>query len=229
MVVGNGMIASIFNSYNDNEHIVIFASGVSNSKQSNKSDFEREVKLLTKTIENNLDKKIIYFSSCSIENTNLKDDFYHIHKKNIENIIKLRAKNFIIFRLSNVVGKVSNNTNTIISYLIQKTLSNEQFELWKGSVRNIIDIEDVFRIVDYILQQDLFSNELVNVANPYNMYVEDIAYEIQSFFNIEQTFRIKEKKEIFNIDITQIKPIIEKLGIDFRNNYFKNILLKYYK
>ena len=41
MVIGNGLIANQFKSYNNDENILIFASGVSNSSEVNDIEFIR--------------------------------------------------------------------------------------------------------------------------------------------------------------------------------------------
>ena len=45
MIIGQGMLAKRFEKY-DNDNIVIFASGVSNSRETSKIMFEKERKLL---------------------------------------------------------------------------------------------------------------------------------------------------------------------------------------
>jgi hypothetical protein len=66
MVVGNGMLARKFANYINDDSVVIFASGVSNSLEIARSEFIREQLLLEKTILENVEKKIIYFSTCSM-------------------------------------------------------------------------------------------------------------------------------------------------------------------
>src|SRR5438132_216151 len=58
MVVGSGMIASRFELYKNDDSKIIFASGVSNSKNSKQENFERELQMLNDTIKNNSDKTI---------------------------------------------------------------------------------------------------------------------------------------------------------------------------
>jgi hypothetical protein len=41
MVIGNGTVAKVFSEYCDNGDILIFASGVSNSKEKSEANFER--------------------------------------------------------------------------------------------------------------------------------------------------------------------------------------------
>lgn len=46
MVVGGGQIAKAFSSYSDDCGVVIFASGVSDSREVNISEFDKEKSLL---------------------------------------------------------------------------------------------------------------------------------------------------------------------------------------
>ena len=57
MIVGNGLIASSFIKH-DNDDVIIFASGVSNSLETNQDKFDREIDLL-KSYMNIRDKKLI--------------------------------------------------------------------------------------------------------------------------------------------------------------------------
>jgi DNA topoisomerase-2 len=55
MLVGNGMIAMAFNKYIYDDDILLFASGVSNSKEQDNNEFQKEIDLLNfhlKTIKN---------------------------------------------------------------------------------------------------------------------------------------------------------------------------------
>ncbi len=66
MIIGNGMMARSFESYRGNSEILIFASGVSNSKDVDEDNFNREVLLLKDVINNNPEKAMVYFSTCSM-------------------------------------------------------------------------------------------------------------------------------------------------------------------
>ena len=49
MIIGNGLIASLFNEY-DKENVVFFASGVSNSSETRREEFLREENLIQKIL-----------------------------------------------------------------------------------------------------------------------------------------------------------------------------------
>ena len=65
MIVGNGLIASLFYDV-DREDVIFFASGVSNSLETELSEFQREEDLIRETFTQNPDKLFAYFSTCSI-------------------------------------------------------------------------------------------------------------------------------------------------------------------
>ena len=61
MVIGKGLIAKRFYSYESDSDILIFASGVSNSKNRDEALFARELELLQNTINTYPDKVLVYF------------------------------------------------------------------------------------------------------------------------------------------------------------------------
>ena len=80
MVIGNGMIAKRFSSYGDDKDILVFASGVSNSSSTGDVEYTREEALLSKAIQDNPHKTILYFSTCSIYDPSLQESMYVKHK-----------------------------------------------------------------------------------------------------------------------------------------------------
>ena len=227
MVLGNGMIANKFIKYESDKKKIIFASGVSNSKNTNKDDFLRELSLLDETIETNPDKSIIYFSTCSIYDRDLKKSPYILHKISLENVIKQKAKKFLIFRVSNVAG-VSNNPYTILNYFIFNILQKKPFIIWKNASRNIIDIDDLYTITDELLQTNLYINQIINVANRTSYTVQYIIDQIEKHLNRKAIFTEINKGSSYDIDISAITPVIDKCKIQFTDDYLLKVLKKYY-
>ena len=61
MIIGNGLLANAFKCLPQQENsVIIFASGVSNSKEFSKAAFDREKNLLLKSIKD--DAMLVYFS-----------------------------------------------------------------------------------------------------------------------------------------------------------------------
>ena len=95
-------------------------------------------------------------------------------------------------------------------------------------MRNIIDLEDVFRIADHILKNGLFLNDTVNIANEMNYSVAYLVTCIEAFTGKKAIFSEKEKGGGFDIDISRILPIYGSLGIRFGERYLPQLLEKYY-
>lgn len=227
MVIGNGMIANRFISYKNDEDKIIFASGVSNSKDKIEENFLREFQLLDQTLKNNPNKTLVYFSTCSVEDDDLQDAPYVIHKKSMEQFINQRSSSYYLFRISNLAG-VSNNPYTLLNYFIFNILQNNPLTVWKNAYRNIIGIDDMYSIADDILKQRKIINTTINIANPENYSVPFIISKIEERLHRKAICDEIEKGDNYKIDISLIQPIIKKLNISFDDNYLASLLKKYY-
>jgi nucleoside-diphosphate-sugar epimerase len=227
MVIGKGLVATGFSPYEKQEAFLVFASGVSNSKSSTPDDFRRERELFISSIESNRDKTVVYFSTCSVDDPDLRETSYVRHKLDMEALVRLQAPRHHIFRLSNLAG-VSENPNTILNFLYSRIAHGELFDCWRSSERNIIDLEDVFRIADHILQNGLFSNQLTNIANEKNYSMDYLVKSMEAFTGKRAVFKEKNRGGAFTIDISDILPVCGLLGIGFGDNYLPKLLEKYY-
>lgn len=227
MVIGNGMIAQKFASYREDDRFIIFASGVSNSKNKNEEDYQREQILLQDTITANKEKRIVYFSTCSIYDNTENNSLYVLHKKNLEHYIQNNAMTYNIFRVSNIVGK-SQNPNTVLNYYLYHIREKINFDLWINATRNLIGLEDVFSIIDYILKHQLYKNQIVNIANPEGYPVEKIIKEIECFLNIKANYSAIDKGGTYEVDTSALMAITAILNIDFSKDYLKRLLQKNY-
>ncbi len=227
MVIGNGMIANKFAAYKNVEDIIIFASGVSNSKDTNKENYEREFQLLKNVIKNSVDKTLVYFSTCSIRDVDLSSSSYVIHKKKIENFIKENAQSFYLFRISNLAG-ISNNPYTLLNYFIFNILKEHPLVVWKNAFRNIIGIDDMFSIADYFLSNKKNINTTINVANEKNYSVPYIIKCIEEHLNKKGIYKQVDRGESYTIDTSIIEPALKELKIEFKDDYLSSLLKKYY-
>jgi len=228
MVIGTGMIGKRFEAYQNDERFVIFASGVSNSKNRIDAAYNREIQLLEKTIGEHKDKIIVYFSTCSLYDPEEERSPYVVHKKRVEHIVRSNSRQFCIFRVSNLVGR-SDNPNTVLNFFVYHIRNQINFDLWTNASRNLLDIDDMYRIVDYILKEGLCSNQVTNIANPSSYKATEIVAAIEKRWQIQANYVPISKGLTFDIDISTISEIIKKLEIPFAANYLVNLLEKYYK
>ena len=227
MVIGNGLVARRFESYKNEDNFLVFASGVSNSKTKNPEAYNREINLLKDSIQIHKNKSLIYFSTCSIYDPQEMESAYVKHKLQIEEYIQTHAKQYQIFRVSNLAG-MSSNPNTLLNFFFNHVKNEVNFDLWSNACRNIIGIDHAYHIIDHILKGNLFPNQVINIANPENYPVKKIITAIETFLNIKSNYIEIEKGTCFEIDTSAIQHIIQELRIRFSPEYLRDLLNKYY-
>jgi len=225
MIIGSGLLANAFTSYLTCQNFIIYASGVSNSKETDINQFTREKEMIINTLINNPYKHFIYFSTCSIDDKSLKNSTYVIHKQKMENIIRKSAKTYNIFRLPQVVGK--SKAPTLVNYLFRSILNEKKMNILKSATRNLIYIDDVFMLSHEILQRSLYINTTINLATPFNIQVTDIIKLIETIVEKKAYYSITNGGSVMNINISEIKNL-ECYDKIFHHSYINNILLKYY-
>jgi len=226
MIIGKGMIAKAFSSYSNNKEVIIFASGVSNSLQNDEKEFQREKNLLLKSIKDNINCTFVYFGTCSVDDPELFSSSYVKHKKEMERIIEEKCTRYFIFRLSQVVGK--SNSPTLINFIVDKIKNKEPFTIWKNSTRNLIDVDDVFTIADYLIENNLFINEVTNIAAPTSLSIFKIVNIVETLLDIKACYTIEERGGSYNIDTIKTLPILKNMDIYFNDKYPYLVIEKYY-
>ena len=221
------MVGKRFHSYSEEDKFLIFASGVSNSKTTNQEVYDREIKLLKQAVREHVDRSIVYFSTCSIYDPDEKNSEYVRHKQNIEEFIQTNARQYNIFRVSNLAGN-SSNPNTVLNFFYYHIKNDINFNLWIRACRNLIDIDDAYLVIDHILKNQLFPNQIVNIANPVNHPVKEIVAAIESFLNIKSNYIEIIKGDCFEIDISLMKQVADDLKIKFNPDYLDSLLRKYF-
>jgi nucleoside-diphosphate-sugar epimerase len=227
MVLGSGLVANGFKAYKNDENYLIFASGVSNSANTNKDEFARERDLLKKAISDHPKKILVYFSTCSIYDHSLQHSLYVHHKREMETIIREDHPRYHIFRVSNLVGN-TDNPHTVLNFFVQHINSGEPFFVWRNASRNIIDIDDAVVVCNYILKHDLFRNEIVNIASPSNYSVAEIVQTIEDVVGRKGNYEGLDKGSQPDIDTDPIQEIFTVSNIRFDGEYLRRTIKKYF-
>jgi nucleoside-diphosphate-sugar epimerase len=224
-IIGNGMLAKAFKGAAiTSRELVLFASGVSNSLEEDKIEYDRELDLVNDHLKSNY--SFVYFSSCSLEDSSLSGTKYVLHKKKIENIIISRG-DYFIFRLPQVVG-FTKNTNTLANFLYNKIRSDLPFDIWQYSTRNLIDVDDVVKITSFMIDNNIGHNTISNVAATSSTSILTIVNCFEQILNKEARYKIVQKGCPYDIENQRTDAIAKKIGVQFTADYLYNMLSKYY-
>lgn len=228
MIVGNGLLAQSFlEKFKKEEGVLIFASGVSNSKETRSSEFKREKELLEKYIST--DSLLVYFSSTSVKDEHLATSPYALHKLEMEQFIQRNASKYLIVRASNIIGKKGNNA-TILNYLYDQIKHGKSFELWSKAKRNLLDIEDFSYIVETVISNNI-ENGIIEIYNFRSTSILDIVKAIEIKLGKKGVYNLIDEGgetpiEGMNLEKIMPKEFIRKLK---NRNYLENLLEKYYE
>lgn len=229
-VYGKGFIAFNLKKIKLPKKIFIYAAGISNSNSKNIKDYKREIAQIKKVVKKINNKIFVYISSLSVENKKLKNDKYIKNKLKIEKIVKKSCKKYLIIRLPQIVG-INNNKHTLTNSLYNNILKNKQLSIWKGSVRNLIDIDDIKKILKKYFNNKYKLCSTINIFNPYSV---DVVYLVKIFghlLNKKIKFKLINKINK-NINLKSIKrETLLPLNYykDIKNkDYIKKVLKKYY-
>ncbi len=227
MVIGSGMIAQRFRDYRERDNVVIFASGVSNSKETRPEPYARERQLVEETLAQAGERLFVYFSTGSINDPTEQGSAYVAHKLAIEELIKSRAANYLLVRASNVVGGPG-NPHTVLNYFWYRIQRNEPFAIWQYATRNLIDIDDVYDAVTYCTNNRACWNQLVVIANPYSVSPLQIVQAIEKHTNHRADYDLIPKGVPFSFD-THIHRFVSADDAYWQpEHYLSRLLRKYY-
>ena len=210
MIIGNGLIAKKCKSI-DGEDVIIFASGVSNSSETDIREYDRETNLL---LDQDKNKRLIYFSTCSIFDTNYTGEKYIQHKLNTETLIKNEFKKYSIFRLPNVVGK-SNNKHTLFNYITNKIQNEEEIVTFRNCFRYLLDVKDLW----WIIRNNL-KNDIINVTLDDPIEVVYLIKRMAACLNKTANIRLENKNDKKYTVSTKLNKIC---------GYNNSVIEKYYK
>lgn len=226
MIVGNGMLARAFARYADDGRVVVFASGVSNSGESDDAAFARERGLLDATAAAYPRARIVYFSSCGVAAAG-NDTPYMDHKRAMESRV-LSLPDALVVRLPQVVGH-THNPHTLSNYLCNQIIEGNEFVVWSRSERNLVDIDHIVAITSELLETHEGSERVpVSIAALRSTPMPEIVAAFERVLRRRAHYRVEERGTPFPIDTTIAAEMAMRLGIDLGPRTTERTLRKYY-
>jgi nucleoside-diphosphate-sugar epimerase len=221
-IVGNGLIANAFINFKINNY-KIFASGVSDSTCVNEDYFDREFKLLKKTIK---ESRIVYFSTCSVYDLTKINTRYVIHKKSVENYILKKCKESLIIRLPQVIGNQGNPKN-LVNMFSSFIKEGKKITIETKTFRNIIDVDLLPILVTELLNKNCCG--VINLAAPKSINVLELAKMISIIIGANLKFTPSDMNSSYEIPLEKTFKYLPNYDRYFSEKYYNEVLYKYIK
>ena len=219
MILGRGLIATAFkNSVFDSPLYVVFASGVSNSMESDPAAFARELALLDSSFAKNT--TILYFSTTSIFDPTKQDSHYIQHKLAIEKRIREKADSYIIARLPILVGHTS-NPHTLINYMVTAIREKKNLDVHARACRHLLDVDDLVPLLSpYAFNPKI--KVVLNIPGSQKIMVPVLVSKIEALLHIVGEITFKDSGACYDIPDTEGTTIYIP-----HEHYIDDILKKY--
>jgi nucleoside-diphosphate-sugar epimerase len=224
VVVGNGLLGKSMNLFADHDDILIFASGVSNSKENRVSEYDRELNLLHTFL--GTEQKIIYFSTCSVLYDCIKQTDYIKHKIQVEDFIKSNFKNYIIFRLPNVVGHTENQ-HTSFNFFKRNLLDNVEINVEENTTRYFIDVDDIVETIIPIIKDQTQNKKKINVCFDTKISIIDLIGLMSDQLKVTPKINIIKDGCSFDVDNVDFLGLVGKKYKSIDQDYNYNLIKKY--
>jgi nucleoside-diphosphate-sugar epimerase len=226
VIIGNGLLARSFAADRLAElKATVFASGVSNSSETDPTAFEREGHLLVKAL-NNAQGRFVYFSTCSVTDPDRVETHYVRHKLKMERLIAERDE-YLILRLPQVVGR-TDNPHTLSNYLASRIRNAEPLHIWVKAVRCLIDVEDVARLTLHLVENRLETSTALDLAPPENVTLLELVSMLEATLDKKATIDFVDRGGGATPDSATFVRYATATGIDSSPGYIARLIRKYY-
>lgn len=225
MIVGSGLLARAFHTrYAGADGVTIFASGVSNSLESDPSAFAREQRLLEQLLAGEA-IRFVYFGSCGVLNQEEMTPYMQ-HKKRMEELV-LNHPGGLVLRLPQVIGN-TRNPNTLTNFIHNKISGNETFSIWKKAERNLVDIDDIVAIGSAIIDDATYNKSFANIAANRSTQVLEIVRIFERVLQRKARYVVEDRGSELQIDSQYASTIAIQLGLNLGDGYVERVIRKYY-
>ena len=221
------MMAKAFSAFVSDSGTVIFASGVSDSLESRDDSFERERTLLQRIREENPEKLVVYFGTCSVVDPDRRDTPYVQHKLEMESLLQNSDGPWMILRLPLAIGPM-HRSRTLAQFLYEQISNEQPFEVWAHATRYPIDVADTFRIASYFIGQRSMWNRRINVAlRAYSIL--DFVRSMENIVGKTARYELIPKGKHYELSCPEVKAVGSRLNLDFSELYLDRVLQKYFR
>ncbi|MEU2793377.1 NAD-dependent epimerase/dehydratase family protein [Streptomyces sp. NPDC007100] len=240
-IVGRGFLAGHLAGISDHHpDVVALAAGVSAAGDIPPEQYTRESARLYEVLRycEKHNRRLVFFSTASAGMYSVpgaspgREDGpvypatpYGRHKLALEAVVKSSDVEYLILRLSHVVGR-HQPAHQLLPALVRQLVAG-RLRVYRGAQRDLIDVEDVVKIVHTLLV-DGRTRDVVNVASGHAPHIEDIVAHMENLLGTraEKTYVAASGAQPVSIDkLCRLVPPVYGLG--FGPDYYRGVLDKY--
>lgn len=226
MIIGSGMMARAFGPFEGQRGVVIFASGVSDSLETEERSFARERELLAQTRKQYPEALLVYFGTCSVEDSERARTPYVAHKLQMESLLEQWAGPWLVLRLPLAIGP-GHRGRTLATFLYERIKRGERFEVWQHATRYPIDVVDVLRVGSRFVGSRAFWNRRINIALRAFPVLEFVRV-MESILGKRAVYDLVPKGQHYTIHCPEVAALASELKLDLSERYLDAVLRKYF-
>ena len=240
VIVGRGFIAKNLEPIaGEHEDVILLAAGVSRTTATSRADFVRERLLLEDTMQRCVreGRRLVFLSTASSgvygapnctgkENDAVQPSSpYAAHKLALERILEDSGVDYLVLRLSHLVGQHQQPWQLLPSLVRQVT--SGRVIVRHGAQRDLLEIRDMVRITDRLLR-DRVTHEVVNVASGIAIPIELVVAYVEQQLGRTAVHDVVEVDERSIIDIAKLRRLVpEVAAMGFGPTYYQQVLDTY--
>lgn len=220
------MMARAFAAFSDRSDVVVFASGVSNSLETDRAAFDREGELLNRVRRESRGSLFVYFGTCSVNDPERRETLYVQHKLAMEAMVAAFEGPWQVLRIPLAIGR-NPRSRTFAQFLHEHILRAQPFQVWEGAVRFPIDVDDVLRIGSRFISDPDMWNRCINVAlRPFP--VLDFVRVMEKIVGRKAIYSLVPRGHHYGLECPEVLQVASELDLDFSESYLERVLRKYF-
>ena len=220
LILGHGLIARSLTPYRHlHPDTIAFARGVAASSATDEMAFVRESTWLEEALSRarSSGQRLVYFSGGGAVYGRVRrpasevdecqpQSAYGRHQLRCERMVAEAGIVFVILRLTNIVGPTSNR-NQLVPALVEQILLQHTVEVHRNALRDLVDGEDLGRIVSELLAR-ITDSAIVNVASGHLVSAESLVEDISEILHLQPTKVLVDRGENQSVSNERMKGIL---------------------
>lgn len=232
-IVGNGFLAKNLRSIAaKHEDTVVLAAGVSSAGGTSTAEFAREASLLDEVARDCVltGRRLVFFSTAATGMYGLttgpgREDEpvtpctpYGLHKLALEERLRAGGTEYLVLRLGHLVGP-DQPPHQLVPALVNQ-LRAGSVRVYRHATRDLIDVDDVVRIIDHLLTKGL-RRDTINVASGEAVPVERIIDHLERRLGLTARREYTDAGGHHVISTAKLRTLTE---IGFGPGYYRRVL-----